>query len=130
MRPKKPESEKRDKEIKVRCKESDYNTFHKKAEKMRLPAATLAHDILIKGINHIKIPLPITDEEVMKKVIQYGNNLNQIAKSMNALNKAHRSELPEDIPYLATKIEGLMSSVDSLTSFLISRNNQVNDRES
>ena len=129
MRPKKSSVDKRSEEIKVRYTPSEYKKIVKQADKLSLPPATFVHDISLKGANNIRIPLPITDQEVIKKVILYGNNLNQIAKSMNALNHTHSAELKDDLPYLSNKVDVLAQRIDELNDLLMSRIANQNDRK-
>ncbi len=127
MRPKKSVESKRSEEIKVRYTVSEYLNIVNGADRLSLPLATFVHDISLKGAKNIRIPLPITDQEVIKKVMLYGNNLNQIAKSMNALTKAHAAETRDDIPYLSKKVDELTRKINALNDLLMNRIANPND---
>ncbi|MFI3248509.1 MAG: plasmid mobilization relaxosome protein MobC [Rikenellaceae bacterium] len=69
------------KSIKVRFNIEDYCNLLTKAEEMKIPLASYARELILKG----KITAPFTADEIrlMHQIAGVANNVNQITKHLN-----------------------------------------------
>jgi hypothetical protein len=83
-RPKKSSLSRKGKTVSVYFSEHELYAIRHRAEKTKLPISVYCHDAILNG--EIKEPVKKEDLEILRGLVNTGNNLNQMMKTVKFLN--------------------------------------------
>lgn len=103
-RPPKAASEKLNRSINLKLTELDLKTIRERATKVRLTATQYARMMTLKGV--VKSRFSAEELDLMRKIAGVANNINQIARRLNADYERYKIEGVEIVALLRTLLYG------------------------